>query len=206
MNKNKKYKIIAVAVVALVVGVLFTGSAYANGDCEPTYGGGERCVFNKSFDIEKEVRKDEDDDFEDKVTDVDKNDTVEFQIKVKNVGDIEVDNMKYEDFLPDEMERVGGSGLTEEWNDFEPDEEVKFVIKAKIKESEFDRENFDKCIVNKVKVTFDGDFEGSDTATVCYGQGEVTELPKTGGESTIALTLLGLGLAIAGTLSKRKLI
>jgi len=179
--KNK----IIIAMSALIVGVLVSGTAYAEGDCEPTYGGGEKCVFNKSFEIEKEARIGDSGDFKDKVTGVEEDDT------------------KYEDFLPEEMERVGGNGLTEEWNDFEPDERVEFIIKAKIKESEFDRKNFDKCIVNKVELTYKDDFEGSDTATVCYS--EVTDLPETGAGSTVAVTLLGLGLAVAGTLSKRKI-
>ena len=148
---------------ALIVGVLVSGTAYAEGDCEPTYGGGEKCVFNKSFEIEKEARIGDSGDFKDKVIGVEEDDTVQFRIRIKNVGDIEVDEMKYEDFLPEEMERVGGNGLTEEWNDF----------------------------------------EGSDTATVCYS--EVTDLPETGAGSTVAVTLLGLGLAVAGTLSKRKI-
>ncbi|OGC57414.1 hypothetical protein A2976_04350 [candidate division WWE3 bacterium RIFCSPLOWO2_01_FULL_41_9] len=197
--KNK----IIIAMSALIVGVLVSGTAYAEGDCEPTYGGGEKCVFNKSFEIEKEARIGDSGDFKDKVTGVEEDDTVHFRIRIKNVGDIEVDEMKYEDFLPEEMERVGGNGLTEEWNDFEPDERVEFIIKAKIKESEFDRKNFDKCIVNKVELTYKDDFEGSDTATVCYS--EVTDLPETGAGSTVAVTLLGLGLAVAGTLSKRKI-
>ncbi|KKS21914.1 MAG: hypothetical protein UU80_C0017G0015 [candidate division WWE3 bacterium GW2011_GWA1_41_8] len=180
--KNK----IIIAMSALIVGVLVSGTAYAEGDCEPTYGGGEKCVFNKSFEIEKEARIGDSGDFKDKVTGVEEDDTVHFRIRIKNVGDIEVDEMKYEDFLPEEMERA-----------------VEFIIKAKIKESEFDRKNFDKCIVNKVELTYKDDFEGSDTATVCYS--EVTDLPETGAGSTVAVTLLGLGLAVAGTLSKRKI-
>ena len=65
-----------------------------------------------------------------------------------------------------------------------------------------DRENFEKCVVNKAEVEWDGNFEGSDTATVCYGDVEVTELPETGAVSTLAIA--GLGLIIAGyTLKKR---
>ncbi len=172
-------------------------------NCEPTYGGGQTCIYNKSFEIDKDVRIEGDDDWEDKVTDVEADDIVEFRIRVKNVGDIEVDNMKMEDFLPDEMEKVSGD-LTEYWDDFEPGETKEFKIKAQIDEDEFDRENFEKCVVNKVEVSYDGDFEGSDTATVCYGDAEVTELPETGAGATLALALTGLSSITAGAFIRRK--
>ncbi|KKS10203.1 MAG: hypothetical protein UU64_C0007G0016 [candidate division WWE3 bacterium GW2011_GWF2_41_45] len=70
--------------------------------------------------------------------------------------------MKMSDSLPDEMDRVGGSGLTEYWDDFEPGETKTFIIEAEIDSDEFDRdEAFDKCIVNKAKVYWGDEFEGS---------------------------------------------
>ena len=113
--------------------------------------------------------------------------------------------MKMKDILPDELIKVGGSGLTEYFDNFEPGETEEFVIKAEIKDSEFDRKDFEKCVVNKAEVYFGDRFEGSDTATVCYGKGKVTELPKTGPESTIAMSLAGLGFVVIGTLSRKKL-
>lgn len=185
----------------LTVAFLFNRKVYAE-DCELTYDG-EVCVYNKSFRIEKEVRVKDEGDFEDKlVLDEDEVDEViEFRIRIENEGEVEVDNMKMEDFLPEEMDRVGGDGLTEYWDDFEPGEDITFYIDAEIDEDEFDNDNFEKCVVNKAEVRYDGDFEGSDTATVCYGDVEVTELPETGFGTTMAP--LGLGLIVVGTLIKK---
>jgi uncharacterized repeat protein (TIGR01451 family)/LPXTG-motif cell wall-anchored protein len=209
---NKLVKKLIVIVTPMAASLLVAGLAgntivYA--DCEPIYGGGQNCVYNKSFRVTKDVRivEDNDSEFKDKVTDVKKHETVEFRIKIKNVGEVEVDNMKMRDKLPDELERVSGDGLTEEWDDFEPGETKEFKIIAKIHSDEFDRENFDKCVVNKAELTFDGKFEGADTATVCFGKGEVTELPSTGpGFDGIATGLAGLGLTALGVLVKRNML
>jgi len=102
------------------------------------------------------------------------------------------------------MERVGGSGLTEYWDDFEPGETKTFYIEAKVKEEEYDRDvDFEKCVVNKAEVEWDGEFEGSDTATVCYGDEDVTELPETGSNEIVAL--IGFGLIAAGILVRKSL-
>ncbi len=195
--------------VLLVGGGLFalTGRTYAWEQCEKQYGGGEICIVNKSFRIEKKVRKEGDDSWKDKITGVDEDEVIEFKIKIKNTGEADVDDMKMEDFLPDELKRVGGSGLTEYWHDFDSDDEKSFIIKAEIDKDEFDRdEDFEKCVVNKAEVRFDGEFEGSDTATVCYGadKDDVVDLPDTG-VSTMPMAFLGLGLVAAGTFIKKRL-
>ena len=200
MSKNVSYKLIGVLLVAGAAGILSVDKAYAK--CTSNYGGGETCVYNKRFDIEKKVRKEGDDSWKDKVTNVKKGQVVEFKIKVKNEGEVEVDNMKMKDSLPKEMERVGGSGLTEYWDDFESDETKTFIIEAVVKDSEYDRKNFEKCVVNKAEVLYDGDEEASDTATVCYSDKKVTELPRTGGDS-LAYGAVGLGLTALGVLSKK---
>ncbi|MBU1970184.1 LPXTG cell wall anchor domain-containing protein, partial [Patescibacteria group bacterium] len=136
------------------------------------------------------------------VTNVEEDEIVEFRIKIKNEGEIEVDDMKMTDKLPKEMERVGGDGLTEYWDDFEPGETETFIIKAKVKDSEYDKKNFDKCVVNKAEVSYDDDHEGSDTATVCYHEGELKELPKTGSNSLV-YGVFGLALTGVGAISKK---
>lgn len=211
MIKNILNKIMISAFITAILAVTYGAQVYAG--CTSTYGGGEICIYNKRFEIDKDVRVEEkDDDWEDKVMDVEKDDIVEFRIKIKNrsdediddEADISFDNMKMEDFLPDEMERVGGSGLTEYWDDFEPGETKTFYIEAKVKEEEYDRDvDFEKCVVNKAEVEWDGEFEGSDTATVCYGDEDVTELPETGSNEIVAL--IGFGLIAAGILVRKSL-
>jgi len=201
MTKSVNYKLISALVVSAVSAGLFGGSQVYAG-CTPNYGGGQTCIYNKNFDIEKKVRKAGDDFWKDKVTGVKKDEVVEFKIKVKNAGEVDVDKMKMTDKLPKELERVGGDGLTEYWDDFDEDETKTVVIKAKVKDSEYDRKNFEKCVVNKAIVEYKGDQEASDTATVCYGDGEPTELPKTGG-NTVVYGALGLGLMVVGAASKK---
>ena len=188
--KNMKYKLIAI--VAVMAGLTFLSSnkVLADSNCESNYGGGETCIINKRFEISKKVRIQGDEEWKSKVSDVSEDDVIEFRIRIKNKtdedADIDFDDMK----------------MSEYWDNFEPGEEKTFVIEAKIKSDEYDRdENFSKCVVNKAKAEWDGKFEGSDTATVCYGT--PTELPKTGAVSTTAL--LGAGSLIAGIwLKKRK--
>lgn len=205
LNKKLIVSIAPMAASLLIAG--FAGNTKAYAACEPTYGGGEVCVYNKSFRITKDVKVVEDSDtsFNDKVTGVKKNETVEFRITVKNVGETEVDNMKMKDKLPSELERAGGDGLTESWGNFAPGETKTFKIRATIKGSEFDRENFDKCVVNKAELYFGDKFEGADTATVCFGKGEVTELPSTGPDFGLFTGMAGLGLTVLGLIVKRKL-
>lgn len=183
----------AIILTGLIVTPIMTSKVYA--DCEPTYGG-ETCIYNKSFEIDKEVRlADSDDDFEDKLTlnnvEVGKEIEVEYRIEIKNIGEIEVDNMKYEDDLPDHFERSGGSGLTEYWNDFEPGETKKFYIKATI-DGDYITSDLVDCFINDVELFWDGNEEGSAQATVCIANGEITELPETGPTANIVMTLLGI--------------
>lgn len=208
MYKHGLNKNLIVSLVLVAGSLILTSSkAYAgntgDGDCTPTYGGGEDCIYDRSFKVEKSVRKEGDDEWEDKVTDVEEGDIVEFRIKIRNTGNVEVDGMKYDDDLPDEMERVGGDGLTEYWDDFMPGESEEFVIRAKIEDKIFDEENKEDCLTNKVSAFRDGEFVGSDTAIVCYDNGELTELPKTGAESSALISALGLGLTALGALIKK---
>ena len=58
-------------------------------------------------------------------------------------------------------------------------------------------------MVNKAEAYYDNDFVGSATATVCYSNKTVTELPKTGLGNSVTLTIAGLGLVGLGLLIKR---
>ncbi|MBP7927840.1 hypothetical protein KAZ57_01700 [Patescibacteria group bacterium] len=219
MNKNIYKKLIVYAVVSVITfSALPTNRVFAEeAKCEPIYGGGENCLVNKRFEIKKEVRLCEDydkgskecddwGDWEDKITDVEEGDIFEFRIIIKNESDDEADtfnNMKMSDDFPDELEKLDGAGFTEYWDDFEPGEEHTFYIKAKVNSDEFDRDdNFENCVVNKAEVKWGDEFEGADTATVCYGDSEVTELPQTGALSY--LTLTGVSMIVSGAFLKKK--
>lgn len=195
----------AILTLALILGLgVISKPVYAD-DCGREYGGGDDCI-NKRFIIEKQVRIQGNETWLDKVTNVQESDVVEFKIKITNLSDEEADdfdNMEMRDILPSEMYRTGGSGLTEYWDNFEPGEKKTFILESKVDSDEYDREgNWEKCVVNKAEVYWDGTFEGADTATVCYGEVDLTELPETGAFSTA--TIAGLGLMFIGSLIKRK--
>jgi LPXTG-motif cell wall-anchored protein len=187
-----------------------------NSGCEDNYGGGQTCLVNKRFDIKKEVRVCDSKgnncgDWKSKVTDVSKNDIVEFRITIKNKSDDAAtkltgfNDMEMKDKLPSEMTRTGGDGLTEYFDNFDPGDTRHFVIKSQVDSSEFNHSgDFEKCVVNKATVYWNGKSENSDTATVCYGKNKLTELPKTGTNTIVAL--VGVGLLVAGiaiSLSKK---
>ena len=208
MSKGNTFKkLIALFSFGFVFFLLGGQKIYASSDCETVYGGGEVCVYDTRFKIVKEVRIQGDTEWKDKVTDVGENDVVEFRIKIKNKSDDPADatdDMKMEDFLPEEMTKVGGNGLTEEWDNFDPKDEKVFIIQAKVDSDEYDRDvEFEKCVVNKAELRWDGEFQGADTATVCYGNVEPSELPKTGALSTMGLS--GLVLLVSGLISKKYL-
>jgi LPXTG-motif cell wall-anchored protein len=221
MNKNKTiYNLIFFTGVIAATAVILSGNVYASDNCEDNYGGGETCLVNKRFKIEKWVRlegekKDKsctewDNEVTVDLTDDDEKDKyIEFCIRVKNLSDkkadLSFDDMKMIDDLPDELKRIGGDGLTENWDDFEPGESKTFKTRVEIQDDEKDRHGeFEKCAVNKAKVYWKKNFEGADTATVCwkkYGK-EIKELPKTGAETALAGTF-GTGLLAVGTFIKR---
>ena len=208
MSKGNTFKkLIALFSFGFVFFLLGGQKIYASSDCETVYGGGEVCVYDTRFKIVKEVRIQGDTEWKDKVTDVKEGEVVEFRIKIRNRSDgpaDATDDMKMEDFLPEEMTKVGGNGLTEEWDNFDPKDEKVFIIQAKVDSDEYDRDvEFEKCVVNKAELRWDGEFQGADTATVCYGNVQPSELPKTGALSTMGLS--GLVLLVSGLISKKYL-
>ena len=197
-------KILLLTVVAL--SFILSKPVYASDDddCGGQYG--DPCVINEVFDIEKEVKfeDEDDDDYRSKITNVKKGQEIIFRIKVKNktdadgVEDVEADNVKMKDIFPDDYLVKLSGDLTEEWDNFKPGETKTFYIKAKVKDSEYDKDSFENCTVNKAELTVDGDFEGSDTAIVCYRTSEVTELPETGPTGNLVMTILGLTSVTSG--------
>lgn len=171
------------------------------------YGGGGG-YDSESLEITKEVKLEGDENFRDKVyvdfknaSEKDKN--IIFRITVKNNGD-SIDKLKYEDFLPNSLDKVSGD-LTEEVGSLNNKESRSYEIVASIDEDDKNRDYvFEKCVVNKVELRQDGDYKDNDVATVCYGNvDEPTQLPETG---FIPLTgLSGLGLVTLSSYLKKKI-
>lgn len=205
--KNTINKLIMSAFVIALVSFIGTTKAFADSNCDVVYGGGETCDYDRKLKITKEVRISGENSWKDKVTNVTKDQIVEFKITVKNKSDDGADKysrLKIEDFLPSEMYWVGGSRTIEFLDDFKAGSSETFIIKARVYAWEYDKSyKFEKCVVNKVELRWKDEFEGSDTATVCYGNVTPSELPKTGAETTLALS--GLGMLLAGLVVKKKL-
>ena len=201
-TKNVTKNLILTTLALVAVTAVSSKKVYAA--CESNYGGGETCVFEKNFKIEKKVRIAGNDNWESKVTGVKKDQTVEFRIRVKNTGEVSANGLEMKDSLPDELNKIGGSGLTEKWDNFGEGTTKEFIIVTKIDNKEFDRSgDFEKCVVNKAKVYQKDNFQGADTATVCYGSGEIKELPKTAAGSTTALAIFGTVLIVFGLFFKK---
>jgi len=132
----------------------------------------------------------------------DLDDIVEFRITVRNTGELEVDDVKMEDILPDELKRVGGSGLTETFDNFKPGDSEKFIIEAELTDDAKD-ENKSDCFVNRARVIYKDHVEGEDVATVCVEVGEISELPETGFDTLTILTVLGLGSMALGIVIRK---
>lgn len=193
------------AVLALTCGLGLNRYAYA--DCTPNGAYGQNCTYDKRFEIDKDVRFEGDSDWKDKITGVRKGQKIEFKITVKSKSETTVDSMKMIDLLPSELEWKSGDELVQYWEDFTPGEEKKFIFVATVRESEYDRKDFEKCVVNKAEGYYSDDIIGSATATVCYTDQAPKELPKTGPVDNglvglLGLVSTGLGLSLK-SLSKR---
>ena len=197
---TKLYKlnmVLFAIVVAFFLAALTIPEAHAE-DCEPNYGGGETCDREEDLEVSKQVRKykdslGDDEGFKDKVTGIKEGDVVEFKITVKNEGD-DVEDVDVKDSLPEELKKISGD-TSRHYDELEAGEKKTFRFRAKVLDSEFDREDsFEKCVVNKVTVKQDDDKKASDTATVCYGDSEIEELPETG---SVAAVSAGLGSVVS---------
>ena len=208
MNK-KLYKlnmVLFALVIVFFMAVIMLPKAHAE-DCEENYGGGETCNFEEDLEVDKKVRKydddlDDDEGFSDKVTDIEKGDIVEFKIKIKNDGD-KIKDVSVKDSLPDELKKISGD-TSKEYDELDAGETKTFRFRAQVKDSEFDRDDtFEKCVVNKVTVKQDDDKKASDTATVCYGDSDIEELPSTG---SLGAVYGGLGAFVTsmGLLLKKR--
>lgn len=192
----KLNKIVSTSIISLTLLGLLNPVVRAE-----TYGGGDNEI---TLQIVKEVKLDGDPSYKDKVfvdltKDDQRNKNIVFKVTIKNKGD-KVENLKMEDFLPSALEKVSGN-LTEEWSSLDKDEVKTFEISAKIKSSEIIADkDYEKCVVNKAELRRDGNFSGSDVATLCYGNKPITSLPSTGIVPVVGM--LGLGLVTLGQLIK----
>jgi len=192
----KNIKLIALPIVFLAS---LSGVAFA--ECNNSgYGSTDSCNKNREgFEIQKRVSKSGESDKKEKITGVKKGETFTFYFKVKNETYDKAD-LKFVDNLPSELEVVSGDDLNKSFS-MDSQSNKNFEIVVKVKDSEFNRTNFEKCVVNKAYITKDDKEKDSSSATVCYGDGVATKLPQTGPES-IVLGSGALSLALGLVLRK----
>ncbi len=222
-NENIIKSLITPVFVVALVATILTKPVFA--DCTPNYGGGETCTYTKKFTIEKFVKLEGDSNWKDEVSvdlndDDEKDKDVMFKIVITaniedadgiDPDDVEFDDMKMKDSLPDELKFLDDESqdeLVEEWDNFKPGETKTFYFTTKIRNSEKDKEGeFEKCVVNKAKLYYKDDLQGSDSAVVCYKKtgdvlGDVSELPETGEFPVTGMA--GMGLIALGSVMKLK--
>ena len=159
-------------------------------------GYGTTCT-NSDYNLTKTVVKNGSTEDKEKITGVKKGDTFTYEFKVENKTSNEV-TLNLVDNLPSEFERVSGIGNTEKIVLGSKSSKTLEML-VKVKDSEFNKTNFEKCVVNKAYLYKDGSEKDSSTATVCFGEGVISKLPQTGPENFVlgagALSL-ALGFAL----------
>ncbi len=190
--------------LASITIVFLVGTSYVLAQdkvCVPIYGGGEVCVpvKNKSFAVQKDVRKKGSSEWQNEITEVKSAHEVEFRIKVINTGEVTVNDLKIIDTLPANLTLSEGQ-LTWEIDDFTPRQEQTFTFMAKANTNGME-DNQVKCVVNEVHLQYKDATEASDTAIVCIEKGEVlSELPPTavGFYEVISFMVIAIGMIITG--------
>lgn len=136
--------------------------------------------------------------------------TIIFRIKVKNISDDTIDEIRVKDFLAPYLESFEGpatidNGKIEFWvDDLDEDEEQIFHIKAKIKsQDDLPSDKTLLCVINKAEAFIDDERSDEDSSQFCIEKqilgAAVTptptsflkEIPKTGASGN-SFVLLGM--------------
>lgn len=183
------------ALLLSTVALLFaTNTAFAgNGSsCEIQYGGGQVCPENINFSIDKKValNKKGGIEFVDNLTINDvrfnPNDTVTFQIVVKNTGTNKIENIDVTDTLPTFLNFVAGPGkydpssrqFTLRIPKLDSGEEFKFNLTAQFAtEADLPANQGITCVVNEARASLNGQ-TATDTAQVCVSKSVIKTIPS----------------------------
>lgn len=96
------------------ISLLFAGVAFADGNCQPIYGGGQTCSTSTNISINKTVQNPTTLSFVDNLSINDPkfsaNQNVNFQLTVKNTGNSNIDRTIVKDILPQYINFVSGPG------------------------------------------------------------------------------------------------
>jgi uncharacterized repeat protein (TIGR01451 family) len=218
MNKIKT-AVVAVIMIA-VTPMLFATQAKAE-QCFTQYGGGETCVDRDAkIKVNKEIYNPKTKDWEDHISSsqyqFEADEKIRFRITVKNVGDIEIKDIRVVDVLPDFVSYKDGDGdkiskgkeVEFDKFDLEPGEDKDFEFRVKVASSGILPKDDKICLSNIAKakgVRSDKESEKEDAvdyANFCIdlpsksSKEKIKYLPKTGFDFVPAI--LSAGLVIAG--------
>jgi uncharacterized repeat protein (TIGR01451 family) len=219
MNKIKT-EVVAV-ILSAVTPMLFATQAKAD-QCFTQYGGGETCVENKDAKIKvnKEIYNPETRDWEDHISSsshkFEAEDKIRFRITVKNIGDIEIKDIRVVDVLPDFISYKDGdgdkisNGREVEFDKFDLDagDSKDFEFRVKVANNGILPKDDKICLSNIAKAKGvraddeDKKEDAVDYSNFCIGlpsksdKEKITYLPKTGFD--IVPAALSAGLVFVG--------
>ncbi|MAG59839.1 hypothetical protein CMO96_03575 [Candidatus Woesebacteria bacterium] len=201
---NKWLKIVVFSTLASFF-LLLPKTTQAAVRCEAQYGGGEVCVKTGELQIDKEVWDSQGRKFVDNLGITSHKfapgDEITFRLKIKNVGDDNLDKVDVTDSLPSQLTLVSGS-TSFEIKDLGVGKSEEREIKVKVSQDALPSDKSLICIVNTAEVR-SGDNHDRDTSQVCLEKkvGKKVEpkaLPEAGAENWLiafgSLFVLAIGM------------
>jgi len=166
---SRQNKVFWGALIAATMLLISSQSSLAAVRCETQYGGGEVCVRTGELQIDKEICNPPllDDKYKDCDSATDEfidnfgidgrrfwsNEEVVFKLKVKNVGDDTIFNIKVTDTLPAYLFFTGGSESSYSIDKLNPGESWEKIITTRVvAESQLPKEQSLVCVVNTGEV------------------------------------------------------
>ncbi len=180
----KKY--LLSGLISTLAFLVFASPSLAAVRCETQYGGNEVCVTTGELQIDKEVLDPRNSgvyrdnlfltDYQFKTSE-----NVTFKLKVKNVGDNTLNNVRVYDNLPSFLFFTGETAHEFTIEHLNPGDSQEFEVKTRVvAESQLEADRI--CGVNTAEVWADDDQHDKDTSEVCATKKVlgITTLPQTG--------------------------
>lgn len=194
-----------VIVVLFVFALVAVPTVFADGSCQPIYGGGQTCTSG-NISLSKSVRNPQTNVF---VHDLGLNDAkyhagdlASFQLVVTNNGNATLNTVTVKDTLPDFLSFDKGPGsfdntsktLTFTINNLQPGQSQTFLVTAHVvAQNQLPANQSTVCIVNQATATSSEGQTVNDNSQLCIEK--ITATPSTGPEALGLLALFPTGLA-----------
>lgn len=198
----KKY--LLSGLISTLAFLVFASPSLAAVRCETQYGGNEVCVTTGELQIDKEVLDPRNSgvyrdnlfltDYQFKTSE-----NVTFKLKVKNVGDNTLNNVRVYDNLPSFLFFTGETAHEFTIEHLNPGDSQEFEVKTRVvAESQLEADRI--CGVNTAEVWADDDQHDKDTSEVCATKKVlgVSTLPETGNNTLFFVFGVSLVIAMFG--------